>query len=225
MWNENRCRPSSFAGRLFWQASLALMCLGIYSGGARAVDSINLTMNYTVLQGTCTVSVGSDGVNGQLNFGDVSYIWRANDDFPQIKLMPFSVQLSNCSGSASASTQPALTITGETDSVTGPTNNRDFLFVDNASSMAKGFGFLIFNKQSNPQVSDAVADINSAEPDSFKYIPIPGKGLGTVVTTNTNILLSAAVSCGETCTTSGKPNPIMQAGILTGHVTFNFLYH
>ncbi|ELV2842058.1 type 1 fimbrial protein [Enterobacter cloacae] len=227
MWNENRCRASCFARHSFWRACLALVCLVIYSGGARAVDVINLTMNYTVVQGTCTVSVGSDGVNGTLNFSNVSYDWKVSDSWPQINLKPFSVKLSNCSGASSANTQPGLTITGTTDTVTGNSINHSFMFVDNTSSTAKGFGFVIFNNQNSPVTQDAVADIGSTQHDSRKYINIPGFGKGSAVNVDTTIPLSAAVTCGETCHNSSKtgPNPNMQAGSLTGNVTFNFLYH
>lgn len=223
--NEYRGRASRLAGRSFWCAGLVLMCLAVFSGKGRAADSINLTLNYTVVQGTCTVSVGSDGVNGTLDFGNISYNWKSNDSWPQISLTPFHVRLSLCSGSAQQGTQPGLTITGETDTATNNTVNHNFMFVNNVTSTAKGFGFVIFNKQGTPTTHDAVADINSSEAQGRKYINIPGFGAGTAVTSDLDIILSAAVTCGSTCSSGSSINPNMRAGTLTGAVTFNFLYH
>lgn len=194
---------------------------------AHAADSVTLTLNYTVSQGTCSVSVGSTtaATGGTLDFHDVQYAWKSTDSWNQISLTPFYVKLSQCNGSASSSTQPMLTITGATDTVTGNSVNHSYMFVDNANSTSKGFGFVIFNTPTNPVTNNAVADINSSESDARKYIAIPGKGKGTAITSDTVVALSAAVTCGGTCSKGANANPILRAGSINGAVTFNFLYH
>ncbi|KAB8313331.1 hypothetical protein EH228_04170 [Erwinia endophytica] len=192
-----------------------------------AADSVTLTLNYTVIQGTCSVSVGSnqDATDGQLNFYDVQYAWKSTDSWNQISLKPFYVKLSQCWGSPSSATQPMLTITGATDTATEDSVNSSFMFVDNAKSSSTGFGFVIFNTATNPVTNNAVPDINSSESDARKYIAIPGKGKGTAVTSDTVVTLSAAVTCGSTCSQGGNVNPNLRTGSINGAVTFNFLYH
>lgn len=210
-----------WTGRFLFLVPGGLLMLALPSWGA---DSVNLTLNYTVIQGTCTVDVQTASGN-TLNFGNVNYAWKSTDDWPQINLQPFSVKLSQCSGSPSASTQPVLTISGATDSLSKNDTNKAFMFVDETTSQAKGFGFVIFNTSDSPKTSNAVADINSSKGDTRGYIAIPGKGKNTAITSDTVVSLSAAVTCGSTCSDNGKINPAMRAGPLTGAVTFSFVYH
>ncbi|MHA0954050.1 fimbrial protein [Enterobacter ludwigii] len=204
-------------------AVLAIAGVGLTAVNARAAsDSVQLTFKYTVLQGSCDVSVGSDGVNGQLAFGDIS---TANmtaknwDPLVSAAKKPFKVILSNCSGSPLPTTTPVLYLTGATDTETGNSTNKSFMFRESGST-AKGVGFAIYKNNTSSNASDLVAEVGSGEADARKYINVGSKG---AVAVNKTIDLNAIVTCGSTCSASDKAK--MRAGDLNASVTFNFNYH
>lgn len=209
-----------WTGRFLFLVPGGLLMLALPSWGA---DSVNLTLNYTVIQGTCTVDVQTDSGN-TLDFGDVvaekkSSAWSPMTLSGGGAYKPFTVRLTACSGSVDASTTPALTVTGETLSSDG-TNNKDYLFVNSSASTAKGLGFVIYNSATPDPGHNEVSRVSAN--NQYSYIPIPGYGKGTALNGSVSVPLAAAVTCGKTCTTTPSP---MRAGTLTGAVTFSFVYH
>ncbi|CAI1004973.1 putative fimbrial protein StaE [Serratia liquefaciens] len=206
-------------------AVLAIAGVGLTAVNARAAsDSVQLTFKYTLLQGTCDVSVGSDGMNGLLAFGDISTAnMTAKNWDPLVSVSaakkPFKVILSNCSGSPLSTTTPVLYLTGNTDTETGNSVNKSFMFRESGST-AKGVGFAIYKNNTSSNASDLVAVVTSGEADARKYIDVGSKG---AVAVNKTIDLNAIVTCGSTCSASDKAN--MRAGDLNASVTFNFDYH
>ncbi|MCE1613491.1 fimbrial protein [Enterobacter ludwigii] len=204
---------------------LALM-MELGSSGARAAgDSVDLTFKYTVLQGTCNVSVGDDGTSGALNFGDISTASLPAKNWDPMTLvqggqakLPFIVQLRGCSGVA-GTPKPALTLTGKTDAYTANSTNKSFMFVDPGST-AKGVGFAIY-KIDGTASTDLVAEITSVEQDSRKYIYLKNAPGG--VAPDQDVTLNAIVTCGSTCGAADKAK--MKTGDLMAQVTFDFVYH
>ncbi|MGF6189002.1 fimbrial protein [Serratia sp. 2723] len=196
-------------------------------------DTVNLTFNYTVLQGTCDVTVGSDGVNGLLAFPDVSVTgttlptnWGPLAGSSSVQV--FSVRLTKCAGQAAAGKSPGLEINGDTDSSAGASaDSKMFLFVNNAAPSpgdAKGFGFVITKDNVTPASNyknSLIGDKNKGVPASQRYIAIPNKGAGTAVTSDTTVPLKAYITCGDKCNTVSS----LKAGDLRASVTFHFLYH
>lgn len=213
----------------YWQKTVSALALavlataGLMSQDVRAAgDSVELKFNYTVLQGTCDVSVGSDGMNGLLAFGDIStanITTKSWDPLVSAAKKTFKVILKNCSGSPVLTTTPVLYLTGDTDTETGNTVNKSFMFRESGST-AKGVGFAIYKNSTSSNASDLVAVATSGEADSRKYIDVGAKGS---VATNKTIDLNAIVTCGSTCSASDKAK--MRAGDLNASVTFNFDYH
>ncbi|OIX95654.1 hypothetical protein BFS14_14955 [Serratia fonticola] len=191
-----------------------------------AGDSVDLTFKYTVLQGTCTVSVGEDGSSGQLNFGPIDTSSISTTNWTRLNASAtknFQVVLSNCSGSAISTKTPALTLTGQTSlEPTRNDANRKFLFVDPSSS-AKWVGFAIYNKTGSTLAGDLVPESTQAAATDLArtFISIPGYGLNSAPTgTLPPINLTAIVTCGQVCDKTK-----MRAGDLKAQVTFNFVYH
>ncbi|RTP87928.1 fimbrial protein [Enterobacter asburiae] len=198
-----------------------------------AGSSTDLTFNYTVLQGTCDVAVGSNGTDGQLLFGDVEVSgttlpanWGPLAGAGSVK--DFSVRLTACTGQAVAGKAPGLEITGDTDSSTGASSDsKMFLFVNNsapATGDARGFGFAIVKDNVTPASNyknSLIGDKNKGTPDGQRYIAIPGKGSGTAVTSDTTVPLKAYITCGDKCGTPAN----LKAGDMKASVTFHFLYH
>lgn len=212
--------------RILWTGRFLFLVPGgllMLVSTAYGADSVNLTLNYTVIQGTCTVDVQTDSGN-TLDFGDV-VAEKKNSEWAPMTLSggatykPFTVQLTACSGSVDASTTPALTIDGETLSNDG-TNNKSYLFVNSSASTAKGLGFVIYSSGTPNPGKNEVSTVSTNYTDS--YIPIPNYGKGTALNGSVSVPLAAAVSCGKTCKTSSSS---MRAGTLTGAVTFSFIYH
>lgn len=217
--------------RQFRRMPLSVACRVIIFSGfallsplpAGAADSINLTLNYTVMQGTCSVNVQTDS-GSSLKFGDVVAVKKTSNWQPMAlsggaTYKTFNVQLTNCSGSAVATTTPGLTLSGPTLSNDG-TNNKQYLFVNQGASTAKGLGFVIYNSDKpSPGTNEVSGDPSASQ---YYYIPVPGYGKGTALSGTVVVPLSAAVTCGKTCTNSSYP---MTAGTLNGSVTFSFLYH
>ncbi|STB73304.1 fimbrial protein [Citrobacter koseri] len=200
-----------------------LLCLALPARAADG-DSVLLTLNYTVIQGTCVVDVVA-GSGNTLDFGDVAAKVKTTAWAPMSLSsgvsMTFSVGLSSCNGAPNANMTPALTMDGATLTEDG-TDNSSYLFVNSGQSTAQGLGVVVYNSGTPKPGSNEVAAFNSAAPDNRKYISIPGYGKGTAPNGNVNVPLSAAVTCGATCVT--KPQD-MRAGTLKGSVTFNFVYH
>lgn len=204
-------------------AVLAIAGVGLTAVNARAAsDSVQLTFQYTVQQGTCDVSVGSDGMNGLLAFGDIStanITTKTWDPLLSTAKQPFKVILSNCSGSPVSTTTPVLYLTGNTDTETGNATNKSFMFRESGST-AKGVGFAVYKNNTSSNAADLVAVVTSGEADARKYINLGTQGS---VATNKTIDLNAIVTCGSTCSASDKAK--MRTGDLNASVTFNFDYH
>jgi len=213
-----------------WQKTVSALALavlataGLTSQDVRAAgESVELKFNYTVLQGTCEVSVGSDGLDGVLDFGHISTSGLTATNWDPLVAgarKVFKVKLSKCSGTPDSNTQPGITLSGTTDT-TGNTNNKAFLFVDSTST-AKGIGFAIFKDDTSTGPANVVAEITSSLDASKTHIPV-GKGKNSEVDKDTTIDLSAMVTCGSTCAIGDRPK--MRAGDLSASVTFNFVYY
>ncbi|CAI1731352.1 putative fimbrial protein StaE [Serratia fonticola] len=215
-----------------WQKTVSALALavlataGLTSQDVRAAgESVELKFNYTVLQGTCEVSVGSDGLDGVLDFGHISTSGLTTKNWDPLVATGarkvFKVKLSKCSGTPDLNTQPGITLSGTTDTGTQNANNKAFLFVDSTST-AKGIGFAIFKDSSSSGPGNVVAEITSSVTGQ-KYIPVGTGGAGSVVNKDTTIDLSAMVTCGSTCAIGDRPK--MRAGALSASVTFNFVYY
>lgn len=196
------------------------MALMVMSAGVRAANSVNLTFNYTVVQGTCDVSISSPS----MNLGDVDPSPAfGNGSWVQLNATEFTVNLNSCSGSVDPNTRPVVMVAGET--VPGSDSGYSYLFrkQGNAGGTSKGFGVLIV--KADKAGGDLSSDIE-VKNNTAIYVPNTGGGYygkGTALNGNFTIPLKAAVSCGRKVSDMCAPANLL-AGSLSASVTFTFQY-
>lgn len=211
-------------GRSGWRCLLVVMASLSVSAGVRAAP-ITLNFNYTVVQGTCTVNVqNSNGViSSVIPLPDIAMPTPLTN-WKGYGVTNFSVQLSGCSGVSETGKAPSLTLTGNHGNIAGNADDKSFLFRDNVTGEdAAGFGFVIYNRANGVQSNGwEMADVNGPTTNtSAKYLNLVGV-TGSALNGDKNVPLSAAVTCGSSCTDTSVTK---LAGKLSATITFNFLYH
>lgn len=208
---EQRRRVMTLGGLLMLAAFLAT---GMHP--ARAADAptnkLTLTFKYTVVQGTCTLNVPAT-----LDMGKITDAGQAiGKDWVFLNKRDLTVTLSDCTGTASPATRPAIQLLQLPAAATGSAARKQYLAVpENGTS---GFGVVLAQKGKEPTNGGVTGLVPLDHPDAT-YIDI---GAPNTVAQNGPVTLKVALACGDAtdCVTTN-----MAPDADTVSIAFAFKYH
>lgn len=178
------------------------------SGSVQA-NTVNLTVNYTILQGTCDISVPATVT---LTGGRTSDV--ADQNWVYLGSQTVPVTLSNCSGRGEVNTRPALKLTSPPMATSGSTERQSRIFMTTATNTT-GMGVVLAPSAfTNGSYSNLVTVSAGTG-----YLDI---GAVDTAASNGTINIYAAIACGSTsdCAASN-----LYAGSDSVALTFTFAYH
>lgn len=205
---EQRRRVMTLGGLLMLAAFLAT---GMHP--ARAADAptnkLTLTFKYTVVQGTCTLNVPAT-----LDMGEITDAGQAiGKNWVFLNKKDLTVTLSDCTGTASPSTRPAILLLSPPRATTGSAARQKYLAA--RGNGTSGFGVVL--AQQDKVLTDGKVD--SLVPLDNPYIDI---GALNTVAQNGPVTLKVALACGDAtdCVTTN-----MAPDADTVSIAFAFKYH
>lgn len=178
------------------------------SGSAQA-NTVNLTVNYTILQGTCDIAVPATVTltGGKTSdVADQSWVYLGQQTVP--------VTLSNCSGRGAVNTKPALKLTSPPMAASGSTERQSRIFMTTATNTT-GMGVVLAPSAfTNGSYSNLVTVSSGTG-----YLDI---GAANTAAANGTVNVYAAIACGSTSDCAAAN---LRAGADSVALTFEFAYH
>ena len=196
-----------FAGAVMLIMLLTSML--IYSTSVTA-NALDLTFKYTVVQGTCELNV-----DPSVKFGNAS---KASEIIGQnwrfINETTFNITLTNCSGVASPSTQPAIKLFNYQMATNGSSERKTKIFTssDNNTGLGVVLSENAFTDGNNGNLITTVAGTDA-------FINIGNKN---TIAQNSQKKINAALACGSASDCSAAN---LSSGNASVNIQFAFVYH
>lgn len=187
----------------------AFLATGMHPARAADNNKLTLTFKYTVVQGTCTLNVPAT-----LDMGNIANAGQAiNKDWVFLNKRDLTVTLSDCTGTASPTTRPAIQLLHPPAATTGSAARKQYLAAP--ANGTSGFGVVL----AQPGKTPTDGGVAGLVPLDNPYIDI---GALNTVAQNGPVTLKVALACGEKADCAVSK---MAAATDTVSIQFAFKYH